>query len=162
MLETSQTVGDFYTQMQWTVIHAKDGEFLTSDAPVSRHNPGHDGGLFGGGLINPTTEVLFPLSKNTYLFICHDQERMQKFSQLLEAGKMEEAKAVRRELPPIKECLVLRPYVNALNRQAILNADRFVYSPFESHEIPRLLKGESQNSRIVVSSPFGKRPTERE
>ena len=46
--------------------------------------------------------------------------------------------------------------IDAVNRQTIMNADRFVYSPFESEQIPQLFKGESQNMRLVISSPFKK------
>jgi hypothetical protein len=34
--------------------------------------------------------------------------------------------------------------------QTIVNADRFVYSPFQSDEISPLFKGECQNYRIVI------------
>jgi hypothetical protein len=38
-----------------------------------------------------------------------------------------------------------------VNKQTIMNADRFVYSPFESEQIPQLFKGESHPRRVPKS-----------
>lgn len=158
MVSMGQTIGNIYTGMQWVVLLAKDGAaFLTSDAPVVRRNPDYRGGMFGGGLMASTAEVWFPLSKNACLRITHDVERMDRFNELLDAGKREEAEHLRRDLPPIKEVEIPPETVNAINRQTILAGDRFVFSPFESAQIPALFKGESQNMRIVTSSPFARR-----
>jgi hypothetical protein len=151
MVSTAQHTGQIYTQMHWTVLHAEGGEFLTSDAPVVRRDPGFKGGFYGGGLMSRTAEVWFPLSKRTCLVINHDQERMTKFMELLEAGKTEEAEGLRADLPPIQGGDVTSKFVQAANRQTIIKAERFVYSPFESNEIPALFKGECQNLRIVFS-----------
>jgi hypothetical protein len=150
MVSLGQRIGDIYTQMRWTVLHAKEGEFLTSDAPVVRRDPGFREGLYGGGLMSPTAEVWFPLSKVSCLLIDHDEERKRKFFELLEAGKLEEAKAIRAELPPIRIGEVAAHFVQKVNHQTIANADRFVYSSFESKEISSLFKGECQNLRVVV------------
>jgi hypothetical protein len=56
-------LGNFYTRMQWTVIRALEGEFVTSDAPVVRRDVEFKGGFYGGGLMSSTAEVWFPLSK---------------------------------------------------------------------------------------------------
>jgi len=90
------------------------------------------------------------LSKGTCLQIGHDPERMSKFQELLETGKMAEAEAIKAELPAIHGDDVTAQLVQAVNHQTIVNADRFVYSPFESEEISSLFKGECQNLRIVV------------
>jgi hypothetical protein len=158
MVSTSQTVGNIYTQMAWSVFHVKEnGQFLTSDTPVVRRNPGFRGGFYGAGLMSSDAEVWFPLSKSACLLIRHDAEKMKKFDELLEARKMKEMEALRAELTPIKGVDVPRRlFVNAVNGQTVANADRFVYSPVESQDLPRLLKGESENRRIVVSSPFSK------
>jgi Protein of unknown function (DUF4238) len=150
MVSTARHIGQFYTQMLWTVLHAKEGEFLTSDAPVVRRDPEFRGGFYGGGLMSPTAEVWFPLSGRTCLRISHDQERRAKFLELLETGKTADAEAIRRELPAIRGGYVEPQLVQAVNRQTIVNAERFVYSPFESEEISNLFKGECQNLRIVV------------
>jgi hypothetical protein len=139
--------------MQWTVVRAIEGEFLTSDAPVVRRDPGFRGGLYGGGLFSSTAEVWFPLSKQAVMVITHDEPGEQKFFELLAAGRREEAETVRRRLPPIRERSAKKPLVEAVNHQTITNADRFVFSPFESNEISTLLQGESQNMRIVFSQP---------
>jgi hypothetical protein len=108
--------------------------------------------------MSSTAEVWFPLSKSTCLLIRHDADKMKRLDALLDAGKMKEAKAVGAELPPIVGGDVLMPaLVDAVNEQTIENADRFVYSPFESEKIPQLFKGESQNIRLVTSSPFKKK-----
>lgn len=101
MVSTAQSIGNIYAHMRWTVLHATEGEFLTSDAPVVRRDPGFRGGLYGGGLMSSTAEVWCPLDKRTCLLIDHDERRMSKFQELVESGKMEEAEKIRRELPPI-------------------------------------------------------------
>jgi Protein of unknown function (DUF4238) len=64
MVSTSQTVGNFYTQMRWTVLQATEGEFLTSDAPVVRRDAGYDGnGFYGMGLMIPLPRSGFPFPK---------------------------------------------------------------------------------------------------
>jgi hypothetical protein len=150
MVTMSQTAGNFYTQMHWTVFHATEGEFLTSDAPVVRRDPGFTGGLYGGGLASSTAQVWFPLSKKACLLITHDNERMRKFFELMENGKAQEAEAIRAELPPISGRDIAAQDVQAVNEQTILNGDRFVFSPFQSQGISGLFKGECQNYRIVV------------
>jgi hypothetical protein len=157
MVSTSQAIGNIYTQMRWTVLHAMEGEFLTSDAPVVRRDPGFKGGFYGGGLISSTAEVWFPLSKSVCLLIRHDEEKMKKFGDLLEARKLKEAEALKADLPPIDESEIELRLVDAVNSQTILSADRFVFSPFESERIPQLFKGDSHNLRIVVSPPLSRR-----
>jgi hypothetical protein len=148
-----QQIGNIYTRMQWTVVRAMEGEFVTSDAPVVRRDPGFRGGLYGGGLFSPTAEVWFPLSKRVVMIITHDEPGEEKFFELLAAGRRDEAEGVRRQLPPIRERGAKRPLVEAINHQTVTSADRFVFSPFESVEISKLLQGESQNMRIVTSPP---------
>jgi uncharacterized protein DUF4238 len=148
-----QQIGNIYTRMQWTVVRAIEGEFVTSDAPVVRRDPGFRGGLYGGGLFSPTAEVWFPLSKQAVIVVTHDEPGEQKFFELLASGRREEAEAVRRQLPPIRERAAKKPLVEAINHQTVTNADRFVFSPFESAEISKILQGESQNMRIVSSPP---------
>jgi hypothetical protein len=150
MVSTAQHIGGIYTQMLWTVLHAKEGEFLTSDAPVVRRDPEFRGEFYSGGLMSATAEIWFPLCKRTCLLIGHDQERRARFQELLEAGKKAEAQAIITELPAIRGGYVAAQLVQAVNRQTVVNAERFVYSPFESKEISNLLKGECQNLRIVV------------
>ena len=84
------------------------------------------------------------------MLITHDNERKGKFFKLLENAKIEEAKAVRAELSEISCRDINAESVLVVNQQTIVNADRFVFSPLESGEIPRLFKGECQNYRIVV------------
>jgi hypothetical protein len=151
MVSMSQTAGHFYTQMQWTVLRAKEGEFLTSDAPVVRRDPGLTGEFFSRGLASPTAQVWFPLSKKACLLITHDNERKRKFFELLKKGKVLEAEAIRAELPPISGRDIDAQLVQSMNEQMILNGDRFVFSPFQSPAISDLFKGECQNYRIVVS-----------
>lgn len=148
-----QQIGNIYTRMLWTVVRAMEGEFVTSDAPVVRRDPGYKGGLYGGGLFSPTAEVWFPLSKQAVIVITHDETGEEKFFELLAAGRRDEAEAVRRQLPPIRERGARRTLVEAINQQTVTNADRFVFSPFESAEISKLLQGESQNMRMVSSPP---------
>jgi hypothetical protein len=150
MVSTAHHIGNIYTQMRWTVLHTKEAEFITSDAPVVRRDPGFRGGLYGGGLMNQTAEVWFPLCKGACLRVDHDEKRMAKFRELLESGKMEEAQAVTRELPAISGGYVKAHVVHAVNRQTIVNADRFVFAPFKSDEVSGLFKGECQNLRLVV------------
>lgn len=99
-------------------------------------------------------QVWFPLSKKSCLLITHDEERVTKFNDLLDAGKVKEARAVKEELSPIRDADVSRADVDTINHRTVLIADRFVYSPFESNEIPKLLQGESRNLRVGISSPF--------
>jgi uncharacterized protein DUF4238 len=148
-----QEIGNIYTRMQWTVVRATEGDFLTSDAPVVRHDPDFKGGVYGGGLFSSTAEVWFPLSKQACIVITHDQAGEKKFFELLAAGRRQEAEAVRRELPPIREVRIKQSAVDRINQFTIANADRFVFSPFESAEISKGLQGESQNMRIVTSPP---------
>ena len=148
-----QQIGNIYTRMQWTVLRAMEGEFVTSDAPVVRRDPGFRGGVYGGGLFSPTAEVWFPLSKQVVIVITHDEPGEEKFFRLLAAGHHDEAEAVRRQLPPIRERGARRALVDGINHQTVTNTDRFVFSPFESAEISKLLQGESQNMRIVTSPP---------
>lgn len=151
MVTMAQTAGNVYTQMRWTVFRSAEDEFLTSDAPVVRRDPGYTAGFYGGGIASPTAQVWFPLSKKACLLIAHDEERKRKFFELYAKGKIEEAKVVRAELPDISGRDVDGEYVQAVNQQTILNGDRFVFSPFQSAEISRLFRGECQNYRIVVS-----------
>jgi hypothetical protein len=148
-----QQIGNMYTRMQWTVVRAMEGEFVTSDAPVVRRDPGYKGGLYGGGLFSSTAEVWFPLSKQVVIVITHDEPGEDKFFELLTAGHRDEAEAVRRQLPPIRERGAKMTLVDAINHQTVTNADRFAFSPFESAEISKLLQGESQNMRMVSSPP---------
>jgi Protein of unknown function (DUF4238) len=150
MVHMSQTAGHFYTQMRWTVFRPAAGEFLTSDAPVVRRDPGFTGGLFGGGITSSTVQVWFPLSKKACLLITHDNERKRKFFELL-ASRVQEADAIRAEFPEIEARDISAEHVQAVNEQTILNGDRFVFSPFQSDTISGLFKGECQNYRIVVS-----------
>jgi hypothetical protein len=124
----------------------RNGETGLKPAPT----PGFRGGFYGGGLASSTAQVWFPLSKKACLLITHDNKRKRKFFELLESGKVQEAEAIRAELPEISGCDIDAEGVQAVNQQTIVNADRFVFSPFESDEIPRLFKGECQNYRIVV------------
>jgi hypothetical protein len=151
MVSTSQAIGNVYTQMVWAVLRSKGKEFLTSDTPVVRRNRAFKGGFYGGGLMSSGAQVWFPLSKSACLVIRHDVEKMKKFDELLEAGKAKEAETLRDELPPIRGHEVQDALVDAVNLQTILNADRFVYSPYESADVPKLFKGESQNIRISFS-----------
>ena len=162
MVSTAQRIGHFYTQMHWTVFRATEGEFLTSDAPVVRRDPGYTGGFYGGGLISSTAQVWFPLSKTACLLITHDEERKRKFFEFVEKGKMEEAEAIRAELPEILSRDITAQFVEAINYQTIVNAERFVYASFQSDKIPGLFKGDCQNFRIVTSQrPFSKAPLSR-
>jgi hypothetical protein len=146
-------LGNFYTRMLWTVLRAGEGEFVTSDAPVVRRDPEFKGGLYGGGLSSPTAQMWFPLSKTTCLIISHDTDGENRFFQLLAAGRKQEAEAVQRTLPPIRERDAEKSLVDSVNHQTITNADRFVFSPFESADIAAKLQGESQNMRMVFSPP---------
>jgi hypothetical protein len=148
-----QQIGNIYTRMQWTVIRAVKGAFVTSDAPVVRRDPGFKGGLYGGGLMSSTAQVWFPLSKQACVVITHDATGEQKFFELLAAGRRDEAEAVRRQLPPILERAIGQSVVDGINYQTITSADRFVFSPFESAEISKMLQGESHNMRITTSPP---------
>jgi hypothetical protein len=163
MVSMGQTIGNIYTGMRWTILLAQNGAaFLTSDAPVVRRNPDYRCGMSGGGLMASTAEVWFPLSKELCLQITHDVARVDKFNELLENGKLQEAEQLRRDLPPILEAQINADMINSVNIQTIHTADRLVFSPFESAEIPALFKCESQNMRIVTSSPImqpGKRIT---
>jgi len=148
-----QQIGNIYTQMQWTVIPAVKGAFVTSDAPVVRHDPGFKGGFHGGGLMSSTAQVWFPLSKEACMVITHDATVMHKFVELFKAGHTNEAEAVRGQLPPILEREIGQAVVDSINYRTIISAERFVFSPFESAEISETLKGESQNMRITTSPP---------
>jgi hypothetical protein len=154
MVSTSQSIGNIYTQMRWTVFHAKDGEFLTSDTPVTRRNPSFKGGMYGGGLMAADAQVWFPLAKDACLLISHDNDRMKEFDELIEAGKAMEAEALTAELPSIRGIEIPRDDVDAVNAHTIVKADRFVYSPFESGQISDLLQGKTQNLDIAISPPF--------
>jgi Protein of unknown function (DUF4238) len=148
-----QEIGNKYTRMQWTVVRAVEGDFVTSDTPVVRHDPEFKGGFYGGGLYSSTAEVWFPLSKHACLVITHDHAGQKKFFELLRVGRTEEAEAVRRELPPIREHRIQQAAVHAINHDTIANADRFVFSPFESADISKRFQGECKNMRIVSSPP---------
>lgn len=150
MVSTAQHLGHFYMQMLWTVFHAVEEEFLTSDAPVVRRDPGYTGGFYGGGLMSSTAQVWFPLSKTACLLITHDEERERKFFEFFESGNIEEAEAVRAESPEILGHDITAQFVKAVNHQTIVNADRFVYSPSPSDEISPLFRGKWQNYRIVI------------
>lgn len=147
-------LGNFYTRMLWTVLRTTEGAFVTSDTPVVRRDPEFKGGIYGGGLKSSTAQMWFPLSKRTCLIISHDTEGENKFFELLAAGRGQEAEAIQRALPPIREREARQSVVDAVNHQTITNADRFVFSPFESADISANLYGESQNVRIVFSPPF--------
>jgi len=67
-----------------------------------------------------------------------------KFFELLAAGRRQEAETVQRALPPIREREARQSLVDGVNHQTITNADRFVFSPFESADIAAKLQGESQ------------------
>ena len=67
-----------------------------------------------------------------------------KFFELLAAGRRQEAETVQRALPPIREREARQSLVDGVNHQTITNADRFVFSPFESTDIAAKLQGESQ------------------
>jgi hypothetical protein len=151
MVSTAQAIGNIYVQMRWVVLHSKGQDFLTSDTPVIRRNPGYSGGVYGGGLFAPAAEVWFPLSKRACLLICHDREMKKQFWELVEAGKMIEANALGDQLPPIVGSEVSGPLVSALNSETILNADRFIYSPFASEQVQKQFKGESNNVRVTIS-----------
>lgn len=146
-------LGNIYTSMLWTVIRAREGEFLTSDAPVVRRDDKFKGGFYGGGLSSPTAQMWFPLSKSSCLVITHDEEGKAKYFDLLSKGRTNEAEASRRILPAIREQEASHALVDNINHQTITNADRFVFSPFESTHIITKLQGESQNMRIVFSAP---------
>lgn len=151
MVSTSEAIGNIYAQMLWTILRSKQKEFVTSDAPVVRRNPDFKGGLFGGGLFASKAQVWFPLSKSVCLVIRHDARKMRRFDELLDEGKTSEAEALRAAMPPIQEAEVPVTLVDAINAQTIVKADRFVYSPFESEDIPRLFKGGSRNLRVSFS-----------
>jgi hypothetical protein len=95
----------------------------------------------------------FPLSKSACIVLTHDKEGQNKYFELLSKGRRKEAEAGRRLLPPIRERDARQPLVDGINHQTITNADRFVFSPFESADIVTKLQGECQNMRIVFSPP---------
>lgn len=103
--------------------------------------------------MSSTAQIWFPLSKAACLAIGHDTEGENKFFALLAGGRRQEAEAVQRTLPPIREREARKPLVDGINHQTITNADRFVFSPFESADIGTRLQGESQNMRLVFSPP---------
>ena len=146
-------LGNFYTRMLWTVLRAMEGEFVTSDTPVVRRDPGFKGRFYGGGLMSSTAQMWFPLSKAACLIISHDTEGENKFLKLLGEGRRKEAEAVQLALPPIREREARQSLIDGVNHQTITNADRFVFSPFESADIAAKLQGGSQNMRIVFSPP---------
>jgi hypothetical protein len=123
--------------MQWTVIRALEGELVTSDAPVVRRDVEFKGGFYGGGLMSSTAEVWLPLSKAPCIVIRHDTAGENNFFALLSQGRREEAEAVRRTLPPVRERGAPKALVDAINDQTLTNADRFVFSPFGSADIPK-------------------------
>ena len=110
-------------------------------------------GIHGGGLFSSTAEVWFLLSKQVVIVITHGEPGEEKFVELLTAGRRDEAEAIRRQLPPIRERGAKLTLVDAINHQRVTNANRFMFSPFESAEISQLLQGESQNMRMVSSPP---------
>ncbi len=151
MISMGQTSGDVYVQMQWTIYRSKDAEFVTSDTPVIRRGSAPNEGYFSGGLMNPTAEIWFPLSKRACLQLTHDFERMERLVQALGSGDIATAQAVRSELPSMTSSEIDAETVLAVNQQTIAGAERFVYSPFESEAIARTFKGECQNFRIQIS-----------
>jgi hypothetical protein len=90
--------------------------------------------------------------------IGHNNARTDKYFELLQAGRTEEAEKVKSELPAVREREASRQLVERINHLTISSADRFVFSPFESPEIAQKLEGESQNMRIKVSPPPAVRP----
>jgi len=151
LVQTAPTIGNIYVQMQWAILRTDKPLFVTSDAPVVRRDPGYKGGMWGGGLSSPTVEIWFPLSRNSVLLMRPDTSRIDHNFELIQAGKISEAYKVRENLPPIVEIPIGDDHAKTINEQTIMNADRFVFSPFESNEIPNMFKGPCQNMQVRFS-----------
>ncbi|MBI4165281.1 MAG: DUF4238 domain-containing protein [Acidobacteria bacterium] len=153
MLQMAPMLHRFYIEMKWTILRTShEAPFVTSDNPVVMFDPAYKGGFWGVGLVNPTIEIRFPLTKTAMLVITHDHARFEEWHRLMEANNPVEAKTLRQTLPVIDVFDVQPRAVEALNALTIVCADRFVYAPKKDPKIPELLKGESRASKVHVGS----------
>lgn len=108
LLHGPETVAKQLTTFAWTLCTAPPrSHFLTSDAPVCTFTRHQDGkASWGGGFGQANTEVSFPISPTTCLYL------------------------TRRRMPPrIRRG---QTFVHELNRRTAAQAERYIISPFES------------------------------
>ena len=69
MLELSQTMSNYFSQMNWAVLHCPDNcSFVTTDQPFTVvDTKSSTRGFFGAGLIDDDVKKIIPLSKKTCL-----------------------------------------------------------------------------------------------
>jgi hypothetical protein len=153
----SPTVTDCLARMKWVVLKTAGPLFVTSDNPYVIVDAGPRGPLTGG-LASPTVEVTFPLQRRALLLITSDQFLVDRYGELVDAGKLEEADRVRDDLQPPRHENATEAVVAQMNERTITYANRYVYSPVADQKIAALLQEEkSRASRLVVEN-FGLSP----
>src|SRR5262249_26605795 len=98
--------------------------------------------LFGLGIANPEIEIYFPLSKSFLLLLRHDLEREDAHSELLKAGKVEDAKRFRfQEVKTVYgDCSA--QFVRQINGLIAHYAQDFVYAYEKQQWLFDILKGQ--------------------
>lgn len=115
-LEVTNDVLQELIKMNWSLyVVEQDHFFITNDSPLIIYTQvNNKEAIFGGGIGLDNVEIAFPLTPKLCLFIC------------------------RKKMPPIKN--VNYYTIKEINKRIVTQANRFIYSPYKSNRIIRLLK----------------------
>lgn len=139
-----------FAEMKWTLLTAPEGaSFVTSDHPVLRHDPDKRS-PYRFGLASATVEFGLPLTKTKFLLLTHDVERLKKWTELIDAGKNEEANQLRQSCPELNLKTLDVDTTLQLVEGIIRSAPRFLFTPKEDDKYLQLLSKEPWTLRMQM------------
>jgi hypothetical protein len=142
-----------YARMQWRVFASGSAEesFITSDMPVSWHDPETRIGDLTDCVCSDGLEIGFPLTKNKFLLLTHDHERIEKWSIMKKTGQTEAEKKIWDELPEILFNNADQYLIDEMNRRTIIRADRYFYSAKLNDKLDQIFVGKPKGPTFKVS-----------
>ncbi len=149
-MTVAEEVVPILAEMKWTLVTAANGvQFVTSDHPVLRHDP-DEHNPYRYGLASDTIELGLPLNAKNYLVITHDRQRQKQWLELKDAGKDEEARALRSSTPVMAVHRLSAENTLKLRDGIIRSAPRFIYCPDEDPRYVEVLAKEPWTLRWHV------------
>ncbi len=141
ILEMLPEITQRYIEMKWLIARTGEGRpFITADNPVVRINPKYSGNFYDHhGIDHKNVEIRFPLNRVTALIIMQDMERLEQWTELMEAGQKEEATKLRDSVPVTSFIHASARLVEAINVPTARYAKRFVYAYAKDDQIPEMM-----------------------
>ena len=137
-----------YAMMKWTVLIAPEEMIVTSDCPVCRDYPVAPGAP--AGVVNPDLTLYFPISPTRVVVLQHDVKKWSRVQHLMRAGRKRESEKLREAPSEISYKHISKVAAGRVNKMIVERAMRWVYSPVEMPDVPKLFRGESRNVRVEI------------